>query len=391
MKLLYLIDDMGNLGGMERIFSLKMNYLAEKTDNLIFLVTNGQMDYPMPFPLSERISYLPIDALIADREHYRFLSWIPAFAKSRINFKDKLREVLMQVKPDAIVCTGYAFRCLDIIIHLAEIMGIKVIMESHVEGSKVLLSRQFSYNNNLRKLLKVFDKYILWKIKKLSAIITLTHADARFWNIYNTKIYVIPNMITITPKDVKDYSVKRIISVGRFTYQKGFDLLIEAWNIVSKQYTDWQLTIYGNENPDIYLNQLKQYQLGESIKFLPATPNIVEKYSESSIYVMSSRFEGFPLVLGEAMSCGLPCVSFDCPNGPKEIIKNGVDGFLVENGNINALAETMEKLMSDTNLRKNMGQKAKLNIQRLSEKAIMDRFLRLAKQIVTCENVALEN
>jgi len=198
-------------------------------------------------------------------------------------------------------------------------------------------------------------------------------------------------MITIKPKDVKDYSVKRIISAGRFTYQKGYDLLIDAWNLVIPHYPDWQLSIYGNGNPIIYSNQLIRYKLSGTIRFLPATLDIVEKYAESSIYVMSSRFEGFGLVLGEAMSCGLPCVSFDCPNGPNEIIKNGEDGILVPNGDINALAEAMEKLMEDVELRRNMGQNAKRNIQRFNEDAIMDKFLRISKQIVAGERISLEH
>ena len=390
MKLLYLIDDMGNLGGMERILSLKMNYLAERTEHQIFFVTNGQMDYPISFPLSKKITYLPIDAVIADSEHYRFLSWIPAFIKSRAVFKNNLKKVLMQVKPDIIVCTGYAFRCIDIILRLAEDVQSKVIMESHVDGPKVLLSKQFSYNDHLRHLLTIFDCHILHKVSRLSAIVTLTHADFLFWNSYNNNVLVIPNMITIKPKDVKDYSVKQIISAGRFTYQKGYDLLIDAWNLVIPHYPDWQLSIYGNENPIIYTNQLKRYKLFDTIRFLPATLDIVEKYAESSIYVMSSRFEGFPLVLGEAMSCGLPCVSFDCPNGPNEIIKNGEDGILVPNGDIKALAEAMEKLMEDVELRRNMGQNAKRNIQRFNEDAIMDKFLRLSKQIVAGERISFE-
>lgn len=384
MKLLYIIDDMGNLGGMERILSLKMNYLAEETENQIFFVTNAQMDYPLSFSLSKKIEYFPIDAVIADREHYGFLLWLPAFFKSRLVFKKKISKVLEKVRPDIVICTGYAFRCIDIIISIAKKYKSSVIMESHVYGPKVFLSSQFNYNKFVSKCLIMFDNYILRKVKHLSAIVTLTNADAEFWKAYNMKVVVIPNMITITPQKVRNYSAKQIISAGRFTYQKGYDLLIDAWNLIARNYPDWCVKIYGNEDPNIYENQLKHYNLGDSIKFLPATKNIVEKYAESSIYVMSSRFEGFPLVLGEAMSCGLPCVSFDCPNGPSEIIQNGEDGILVRNGDINALAKSMEFLMKDEKIRRDMGNKAMQNIQRLNKKVIMDKFLNLAKQILAC-------
>ena len=114
--------------------------------------------------------------------------------------------------------------------------------------------------------------------------------------------------------------------------------------------------------------------MNSNVHLMPATKNIVEEFSKSSIFVLSSRFEGFGLVLAEAMSCGLPCISFDCPYGPRDIITNEEDGILVENGNIMALAKALKRLMADENLRQSMGEKAIINVARYDSSNIMNRW-----------------
>jgi glycosyltransferase involved in cell wall biosynthesis len=117
--------------------------------------------------------------------------------------------------------------------------------------------------------------------------------------------------------------------------------------------------------------------MNDNTHLIGATKNIAEEFSKSSIFVLSSRFEGFGLVLAEAMSCGLPCVSFDCPFGPRDIITDGEDGFLVENGNIEALSKSIEQLIADENLRKSMGEKAIINVARYDSSNIMNRWEKL--------------
>jgi glycosyltransferase involved in cell wall biosynthesis len=188
-------------------------------------------------------------------------------------------------------------------------------------------------------------------------------------------------MLTITPKMVLDYRTKRVISAGRYMPEKGFDRLLKAWGLIKKKFHDWELYIFGNGNRMPYQEIADQLQLGESVHLMPATKDIADEFAKSSIYVMSSRYEGFGLVLAEAMSCGLPCISFDCPYGPHEIIRDREDGFLAEDGNIEDLAKKLEQLMSNEDLRIRMGTKAIQNIYRFNPEVIMAQWINLFNNI----------
>ena len=159
--------------------------------------------------------------------------------------------------------------------------------------------------------------------------------------------------------------------------EKGFDMLLEAWYLLPNEFHDWHLYIFGNGDRSIYQKIVDKYNMVGSVHLMPATNDIAEEFSKSSIFVLSSRFEGFGLVLAEAMSCGLPCVSFDCPYGPRDILTDGEDGFLVENSNVEALAKAIEQLIADENLRQSMGEKAIINVARYDSSNIMNRWEKL--------------
>ena len=373
MKILYVIDKMDNLAGIERILTCKMNYLADNSNHEICLMTYAQQDIPIPFQLNDRISYCPVDAPIPQREGLTLFGWIKAYISSRKVFKRKFYYNLKNIQPDIVICTGYAFAVLDVIINISRQIGTKTIIESHVKSDTVSM-KNYAYNPVIARIFSIWDYKIFKKIKKANCIVTLTQEDKEFWRSYAKRIEVIPNFLTITPQKVSDYRTKRIIAAGRYVHQKGFDLLLEAWHMINKNVNDWHLYIYGNENRKPYQRIVDKYGMNDNTHLLPATLEIVEEFSKSSIFVLSSRFEGFGLVLAEAMSCGLPCISFDCPYGPRDIITNEEDGLLVENGNIMALAKAIKRLMADENLRQSMGEKAIINVARYDSSSIMNRW-----------------
>ena len=376
MRILYIINKMTNLAGIERILSCKMNYFADNTDYQILLTTYEQQNCELSFKLNDKITYKPIDISIPRRNHYSFIQWLILYILARKQFKTKFHNLLCHTHPDIVICTVYSYEVMDIIINSSNRMKAKVIMESHIMGETVSMAK-YQYNRILFKLFTFWDQHIMRSLKKCNIVVALTKEDASYWKQYTTKIAVIPNMLTITPKKVRDYNIKRVIAIGRFSHQKGFDLLLEAWYIINKSISDWHLYIYGNENREPYQRIVDKYQMNHNTHLMGATKDIVEEISKSSLFVMSSRFEGFPLVLGEAMSCGLPCVSFDCPYGPRDIITDGEDGILVENGNIDALARALEKLMEDVTLRKSMGEKAINNVSRYDRDTIMKQWEQL--------------
>lgn len=368
---------MHNFAGMERILSAKMNYLAEHTKHKIYFITYEQEKVTLPFKMSEKISYIPIDAVLAKREKYSFLLWFYEFHKSRNIFQKQFKSALNQIEPDLIISTVYSFNVIDVIIKIAKELSLKFILESHTKASTILISNKFRYNRYVYCIMKIWDYHTLRLLRYATYVITLTNADSIFWKKYAKQVKVIPNMLTFSPNQTANYNSKRIISVGRYSYEKGYDMLIGAWKLLAHKYPDWQLIIFGNGDSSAYSLLIKNNCIQSNTFCMPATKDIFTEYAKSSIYVMSSRYEGFGLVLAEAMSCGLPCVSFNCPYGPSEIIRDGEDGFLVEPNNINLLADKMEYMMINTTLRRQMGNRARRNISRYSIDKIMNIWINL--------------
>lgn len=223
------------------------------------------------------------------------------------------------------------------------------------------------------------DRYVSYQcfrdVKRYSdAIVTLTQGDAAMWG-QHPNIHIIPNTTSIDIQTISSCEAPRVIAAGRLTWQKGFDRLVDAWNIVQKRHPDWILDIFGEGfYKDSLTRQIKDRKLEHSITIHPFTQNITQEYLNSSILALSSNYEGFGLVLIEAMSLGVPCVSFDCPFGPSEIIRNQEDGLLVKNGDIQGFANALCHLIEHEAERKAFGKRAKQNITRYSLRNIMPQW-----------------
>ena len=223
---------------------------------------------------------------------------------------------------------------------------------------------------------------LLGKLKQLDRFVVLTESDKKAWHELDN-VEVISNPLSFAPTTVSSHTNKRVIAVGRYCHEKGYDHLLQAWAIVQKRCSDWRLDVFGDGDRNAYEALIDQLGIDRSrCKLNQRTQSIQQEFEQSAISVCSSRFEGFGLVIIEAMACGVPVVSFDCPWGPRTIICNGEDGILVENGNVDQLADALLKLMADDQLRTSMGSKAKVNVQRFSIEVIGDKWKKLFEEIV---------
>jgi glycosyltransferase involved in cell wall biosynthesis len=215
---------------------------------------------------------------------------------------------------------------------------------------------------------------------KFNSFVVLTKGNLLEWNSSNLE--VIPNPLGFFTKSKSTSKRKRVIAVGTHSHNKGFDLLLIAWKRVIESFPDWELFIFGKYDRDeTFLKLARALQIEDSVCFSSPVVSIEEEYLKSSILVFPSRSEGFGMVLIEAMSCGLPCVAFDCPHGPADIISNGVDGILVPAEDYQALATSLQSLMGDEKLRITMGNAARQNVVKYLPENVLPIWDELFKSI----------
>ena len=381
MKLVYIFSSFAAKGGTERIFCDKMNWLAEVAGYEIVFVTYEQGNHPFAYPLSNKIRHVDLNTRFFTTSTMPLLKRIRSIFTLPRLFKHRLQELLDEIQPDVVVSTTYALPLFREILS----QPYRHVVESHVCYYQLLLQKKFTHISWLDRKIA---RHLLEMLKRCEKVVVLTHKDAACWKGYDN-IEVIHNVVTNYPEKITDVvdRPKRIIAVGRLHAQKGFDLLIQSWQLIAARHPDWQLVVYGHGGDLQKLQQqLEKAGLTSSMTFAGATDNIYKEYQDSAFYVMSSRYEGWGLVLVEAMSCGLPCVSFDCPYGPSDIIRDGEDGFLVENGNIQQLAEKMELLINNKELRERLGVRARLNAARFTSDNIMPQWTKLFDTIVQNDN-----
>lgn len=369
-SIVYIYSQLTISGGTDRVLTDKANYLAEH-GNDITIITESQMGRPIVFPLSPKVQLIDM-GIDFDKQYghnilYRGFLYLIYI---RI-YKKKLKRILFEIKPDIVITL--MGRSLDFITSIQD--GSIKIGEAHTTKKHLrsyhLLEKKGGFYKYLARYLQ---KKQIASATKLDALVLLTKQDAEDWNDV-TKTYVIPNAMPHIPAESSSLMNKQAIMVGRYNDAKGYEYITEAWETVHKKHPEWTLNIYGSgEMHDDVERWIKERNLQYTMIMHEPTNHIMEKYIESSICVLSSRYEGFSLVIMEAMSCGVPCVSFDTPFGPRNIITDGEDGILVDYLNTKALADNICKVIEDENLRKRLGANAKKNIQRFSQDTIMQQW-----------------
>lgn len=381
MKLLYCIPALYNTGGMERVLTEKMNFLVNiQGYDITIVTTDHKEEQPICFPLDKRVKLVHLQLDYVGHFTYPLIKKYIAHTRKQRVYKKLLKQLINEQGFD--VCISLCGKEVDFLgkldvacVKMAEIHFAMNVRSQFLDARHTGLLWKWIGDIRTAQLVR--------SVKLLDKFVVLTEQDARQWRSKGcTNVAVIHNPCPFVNPPIGTLETKRVISVGRLEPQKGYDMLIETWQFVAKNFPDWELVIFGNgQDYEKLKQQIKRCGLENMVHLCGTTDNLEVEYAKSSIYVMSSRYEGLPMSLIESMSCGLPVVSFDCEQGPRELITDGENGFLVAPNDTKALADALCRLMADTSLRKTMGAKAKEFSKSFATDKIMAQWTDLFNQL----------
>lgn len=366
MRILYVFRSLAYWGGIERILVDKMNHLVDMYGYEVYMLTTDQGDHPVPYELDVRVHMKDLGIRLHQQYQYHGFKRLQVLCELLLSYKTQLKNWISEISPDIIVCTTSNYWDINLI---SQVKGIiPLVVESHS-----IYKQTFG-----GKGVKSFISDYLYRrgLCQSQMIVVLTERDAEDWRKHFSHVCVIPNFVYLNNQPCATLEEKRVIWVGRLDYQKRPMEMVCIWEKVYPKHPDWHLDMYGDGEQQAELEAAVS-SIGMNIHIHPPTSQIFDCYRRSSILVSTSLFEPFGLVIPEAMSCGLPVVSFDCPYGPADIITDGVDGFLIKNRDINEFADRVCQLIEDRELRVRMGLAAVKSAQRYSADLIMPKWKEL--------------
>ena len=373
MRIVYCIHGTFNSGGMERIVIEKANYLSENGHD-IFIVTTEQKSRKSFFKINNNIRCYDLDINYENENNTSLIKKLSSFILKQHIHKKRLMQLLKTIKADIVISTfgnevNFLYKIND---------GSKKILEIH-------FSKFFRIQLQRRGMWNIVDEYRSFidnlKVKRYDRFVVLTNEDKEYWKGIDN-ITVIPNFISI-PEVTSNLTNKRAIAVGRLSFQKGYDRMIKAWSIVNQYYPDWKLDIFGNgDDINNTENIITELGLSNNVRIYPPTTDIGNEYKESSLFLLTSRYEGLPMVLLEAMSYGLAIVTYDCKCGPKDIITEE-NGVLVKEGNISSFANSIIGLIENNDKMKSIAKQARKDAYNYTKDVVMNKWTDLFNELTS--------
>lgn len=372
MRILYLIAGTYRPAGMERVLANKANWLVAHGYE-VMVSTTDQKGRPNAFGFDERIRFVDLGINYEENNGKSFLNKLVRYPGKQLLHRWRLKRLIGKEKPDVVV----SMFCNDASFVPRIACGAKTVLEIHFSRFKRIqygrrglwaLADRLRSRNDLRVVGR-FDRFVV-----------LTEEDREYWGDLEN-IEVIPNARTFRSDAPAALEAKTVVAVGRYNFQKQFELLLDAWNLVTREFPDWVLRLVGDGEDRKFLeNRIAYHKIQDRVVLGPES-DMRTVYENASVLALSSRFEGLPMVLLEAQAAGLPVVSFACKCGPRDVITDGVDGFLVEEGDVVGLADRLFELMADAGLRTEMGRRAYANSERFSEETIMKKWTDLFERL----------
>lgn len=376
-KIVYCTPALYMAGGVERVLTLKANYFADHYGYDVTIILTEGCDKPLFYPLSDKVKVINLDINFEELWGCSFLRKVHLYLRKQHLFRRMLKAELMRIRPD--ITVSLLRREINFINSIHD--GSRKIGELHINRANY---RNFdeAHTNPCKKLFsRLWSKSLVGHLRRLDRLVVLTEQDRSAWTELDNVI-AIPDPLSFSPKSISPLTRKRVVAVGRYSHEKGIDLLLEAWSHVEKHCSEWSLEIFGDGDRTAYDDIINRLGIDHSRCHLNGrTADVENEYVNSSLFVSSSRFEGFGLAIVEAMACGLPVVSFDCPWGPRSIITNGKDGILVENGNVCKLSEAILELIGNEDKRRQIGNNAGLSVQRYDIGTLCEQWRNLFDEV----------
>ena len=348
MKIVYVIEKMSGIGGMERIITDKMNYLVRHTSHEVVMLLLWHDEKPLAYPLDEKVKVIRLNVPLQFSIFSSFLGLL------------SFRKTIRKINPDITVYTW--------------VMGAFLAAFSGWKGKCIYEAHRARPTMKHQRIISLMEK-------RVDAVVVLTQQDVNDYHNAN-RVVLIPNFTSLHVEKPSDCSVKRCISIGRLIDVKDFSRLLDIWKMVNDKYPDWHLDIVGEgEERERLIQKTERLHLSSSVTLHKATKDVAPYYVNSSIYLMTSRFEGLPMVLIEAQTCGLPIVSLDCNYGPRHIIENNVSGKLIPYNDDKAMADAICELIENQDKRQEMGRAALKASQNYKPENIMNKWLELFDEI----------
>ena len=382
-KIVFCTPALYSAGGTERVVSVKANYFVEVLEyDVTIIVTEGK-DGNSFFPLSDKIKIFNLGLDFEELWKASFLKKVFLYLKKQRKYRKLLRSELLRIRPNITITTLRR-----------EINFINSIDDGSIKIGELHLSRT-NYRGLEERKANLFNVFFIkwWKdrvvsnLMKLDKVVVLTEDAVLEWPEL-TNIRMIPDPLPFAVKEYSSLESKRVITIGRYSYEKGYDLLLKIWSIVEKKFKDWQLDIYAMGDPTPYVKMMDSLSIDKKRCHLNSNVFDVEDvYLNSSILVQPSRTEGFGLVLVEAMAFGLPVISFDCENGPRSIISDGKDGILIPPFEIEIFANKLMQLMGNLDIRKRFGENGLRKSQQYSIDSVGNKWKQLFEELIHNDGV----
>lgn len=358
MNLVYVVEDFSSPGGVERIVSEKANTLSAQYHHKLTVISIYHATRPFCYKLESDVSLIQLDVPFAKKTNNP-VSRLFSRLNTMLTAISRLNKAVKLLNPN--------------IIFFTTTLGAILLPFSHTKARKI-------YESHTARMFNPYHQLFFLTERCADAVVCLTDADAQSYR-HTKQTVVIPNFINNSKKSVEDYGVKRAIAVGRLEHVKGFDILISCWKEITRRFPDWQLDIYGEGAcRETLQQQINTLHLGDKVKLCGRHDNIMQVYPRYSLHLMTSRYEGLPMTLIEAQACGLPSVVFNFQYGASDIVTNGHNGLIVEQGNTELFTEVVIKVLSSEALRKEYGKNALAVGKRYSKENIFKKWIKLIEE-----------